>query len=152
MIDNSNPYGPLVRDLAEEMNKPEALPPVASSLPIVETLNKLPEVTWDRFAGDAVDHVSVFGWIERDDGRSDFAMVMIDKEGPWLISTSSARYSAEFSTRLGMDTDGHTGCRRVEDHFPGVRCVRLNPEADCDCGGRPHGKHCASGLGQEENA
>lgn len=69
-------------------------------LPVTETLNKLPEVTWDRFAGDGVENVSVFGWIERDDGRSDFAFVMIDK-------------------------DGHTGCRRVEDHFPGVKSVKL---------------------------
>lgn len=95
------------------------------TLPVTETLNKLPEVVWDRFAGDGVDNVSVFGWIERDDGRSDFAFVMIDKDGPWLVSTSSAKYSAEFSARLGMGSDGHTGCRRVEDHFEGVSCVRL---------------------------
>jgi len=96
------------------------------SLPVVETLNKLPEVIWDRFAGDAIEHVSVFGWIPRFDGRYDFCMVMISEDGPWLISTSSAKYSAEFSARLGMDSDGHTGCRRVEDHFPGVRCVHSN--------------------------
>ncbi len=100
----------------------------AGSLPVVETLNKLPEVTWDRFAGDGIDHLSVFGWIARDDGRHDYAMVMIDKEGPWLISTSSARHSADFSERLGMGGGGHTGCRRVEDYFPGVRCVRLKEE------------------------
>jgi hypothetical protein len=94
-------------------------------LPVVETLNKLPEVTWDRFAGDGVENVSVYGWLPRDDGRSDFVLVMIDKDGPWLISTSSAKHSADFSARLGMDSDGHSGCRRVEDHFPGVRCVRL---------------------------
>ena len=97
------------------------------SLPVVEALNKLPEVTWDRFAGDG-GNVSVFGWIYREDKKADYILVMIDYQGPWLISTSSAKYSADFSARLGMDSDGHTECRRVEDHFTGVRCVRLKEE------------------------
>ncbi len=110
---------------ASEGSIPSAAP---ISLPVVETLNKLPEVIWDRFAGDGIKDVSVYGWLHRDDGKSDYVLVMIDKDGPWLISTSSAKYSADFSARLGMGGSGHTPCRRVEDHFAGVRCVRLKNE------------------------
>jgi len=110
----------------------------ACSLPVVETLNALPEVTWDRWNGDGIEHVCVFGWIPREDGRADFVYVMIDKDGPWLVSTSSARYSSEFSQRLlggNPDRTGHNSCKRVEDHFQGVKCVRL--EAENDQGHRP---------------
>ena len=41
MIDNSNPYGPLVRDLAAEMNTFEALPPVSGSEVFATTLRDI---------------------------------------------------------------------------------------------------------------
>lgn len=105
----------------------------ACSLPLADALQRLPEVTWDRFTHDD-EYASAFGWIARGDGKSDFVHVMIDKDGPWLVTTSSARYSADFSARLGMD--GHGKCLRVEDHFPEVRCVRLKEES---AGGHPPG-------------
>lgn len=89
------------------------------------TLNKLPEVRWDRFTVDK-ENVLVFGWISRDDGKYDFVFVEIGAEGPLGIVTSSARFSAEFSSRLfGPEDNNHVTCKRVEDHFPGVRCVRI---------------------------
>lgn len=118
-----------------------------SALPVAATLNKLPEVMWDRFAGDGTDHVSVFGWIAREAGKFDYAMVMIAADGPWLVSTSSARYSAEFSRRLGMAGAGHSDCRRVEDHFADVRCFRgrgevpaARPRIVCLCGSTRFGE------------
>ncbi len=126
-------------------------------LPVAATLNLLPEVTWDRFSGDD-GNIGVFGWIYRQDGRADYVMVMIDNGGPWLFSTSSAKYSATFAARLGMDGDGHTHCRRIEDHFPEVRCIRLNACRHCDGkgtvriarGGKDIQCIVCSGTGKEE--
>jgi hypothetical protein len=91
----------------------------------VEAALKLfPEVTWDRFAGDPESEigVGVFGWIAKPNGRSDFVYLRMDREsGPWLIATSSAKYSAEFSKRLGFK--GHSDCKRVSEHFPNVRAI-----------------------------
>ena len=83
---------------------------------IGRTLNLFPEVKWDRWAGDEKETVSVFGWVEKEGTeRCDFIHLMIDaKEGPWLIQTSSAKHSAEFSKRLGFR---HSNCKRVEDSF-----------------------------------
>lgn len=117
----------------DQQHSGQGLPAPVCSLPIVEALNRLPEVTWDRWSGDGIENASVFGWIPRRDGRFDFVYVMIDKEGPWLVSTSSAQYSSEFSRRLlggHPDASGHNPCKRVEHYFPDVNCVRLSAEND----------------------
>lgn len=94
---------------------------------IESVLNLLPEVTWDRWIGDLNDYlgIGVFGWIPRAHGKSDFCFLRIDKSGAWMVVTSSAKYSAEFSTRLGFDTKGrgHGDCKRVEDYFNVIKAV-----------------------------
>lgn len=89
-------------------------------------LKLFPEVNWDRWNGDGETHVSVFGWLAREDGKFDFVLLMFDADGPWYFTTSSARYSAEFSGRLGWG--GHSDCKRVEHFFPGVRAVHQNAQ------------------------
>lgn len=81
-------------------------------------LNRFPEVKWDRFGGD-LHKLAVFGWINRDDGRSDFLVLFIT--GGVVVSsiTSSARYGDEFADRLGFI---HHPCQRVEDHFQNINC------------------------------
>lgn len=83
-------------------------------------MNYLWFVRWDRaIPGDGF--VDVYGWIDRDDGRSDFVLLTFWDEHPpgtppsW--STSSARYSAEIATIINGRTDTHNGCRRVGDVF-----------------------------------
>ena len=100
---------------------------VAASALLAAKMNLLPEVAWDRWGGwyeypgdQGIMVASVFGWIARDDGRSDFMVLSgFWAEGAGLyhlsFNTSSARYSREFSERLGMDD--HRDCRRVEDDF-----------------------------------
>lgn len=90
-------------------------------------LNLLPEVTWDRWAGHVFDNVSVYGWLPREDGKSDYVLLMLDENGCWFFSTSSAEHSATFAERLGFKT--HKACKRVEDYFEGFGCVRLNEES-----------------------
>lgn len=87
---------------------------------IERILNLFPEVTWDRFAGDINSDtgIGVFGWLARPDGKSDFLYLRVDAECAWLIATSSAKYSAEFSNRLGFTN--HSDCKRVKEHFPSV--------------------------------
>ena len=92
-------------------------------------MNRLPLVRWDR----CVLHDSTavaYGWIARDDGRSDFVLLDfswgettgLDNETvPWLavaFSTSSAKHSAEMSALLhGASTDEHKDCERITDVF-----------------------------------
>ena len=91
---------------------------------VEDTLNMFPEVKWDRWSGDVTDHVSVFGWMPIEGTpRFDFVFIIIGVDGPWLISTSSPQYSAEFARRCGFA--GHTDCQRVEDFFPTVRSIKL---------------------------
>ena len=47
---------------------------------VERVLNLLPEVTWDRWAGELEEHlvsVGVFGWVPRADGRSDFVFCVL---------------------------------------------------------------------------
>lgn len=79
-----------------------------------------PEVNWDRFGRDYA-----FGWIPRDDGKFDFAMLTYQRiygttESPAghiavSIISSSAKYNQEFGKRLGA-TD-HQDCKRIEHYF-----------------------------------
>lgn len=84
---------------------------------IESVLNSFPEVTWDRWAG-----TSVFGWIPREDGRSDFVVVRIEDGRLTSVLTSSATCSEIFSKRLSLS---HSDCRRVEHDFPNVKSVKL---------------------------
>lgn len=97
---------------------------------IEQTLNLLPEVHWDRWTGelDAELGIGVFGWVARQDGKSDFVYLRVDKDGAWMVGTSSAEHSAEFARRLKFDTggEGHKPCKRVEDYFPNVKAIRLH--------------------------
>lgn len=101
----------------------ESQPP---NIDVVPTLNLFPEVTWDRWAGDGIEHIGIFGWIPREDGKSDFIYLMFDADGLAFFTTSSALYSADFGARLG--SINHNPCKRVEDFWPGVNCVRKAPE------------------------
>lgn len=77
----------------------------------------LPEVAWDRLAGDD-ETVNVFGWITRSDGQRDFALLRFafDELGVDIsFSTSSAKHSAEFTRRLFGPEVEHSDCERVSD-------------------------------------
>lgn len=97
-------------------------PKVLESL--VWAMNLFHEVRWDRCAGVPEEGV-VFGWIDRDDGRSDFALLRW-QDGRVGLTTSSAKYSLEYAQRLGV-AEHHTDCERVEVVFPATvkNVVRL---------------------------
>lgn len=86
---------------------------------IAEVLNRLEEVRWDRYVVDKCE-LTVFGWIDREDGRSDFVVVELwepaDRKmvAARLVATSSASRSESIDQRLSGDGDGHIPCQRVE--------------------------------------
>jgi len=85
-------------------------------------LNLFPEVAWDRFTDDpAINALGVFGWLPRPDGQRDFVYIRFQAGYIRLIVTSSAKYSKDFSQRLGFTT--HMDCKRVSDYFPSTRTV-----------------------------
>lgn len=103
--------------------------------------NRLPFVRWDRFTSHVEENdqrrvtVTIYGWIPRDDGRSDFMLLawfyLDEQQTPWSV-TSSAEHSEEISRLLYHDKDwwkpeDHLDCQRVEDTFDGMinRIVRL---------------------------
>lgn len=96
---------------------------------ITDIMNKFPEVKWDRYTYSrdritGLDNFWTFGWIAREDGKFDFAILEFSLERRFeSISTSSAEYSEEFAKRLGQ---GHNKCRRVEDLSLEVKSAKLN--------------------------
>lgn len=99
---------------------------LASRVGVIErSMNLLPYVKWDRWTGEIGSEfgICVYGWISRADGKSDFVLLRIDNEGPWMFATSSAHYSEDISKRLAMEnSSGHSQCKRVRDYFK-VRCM-----------------------------
>jgi hypothetical protein len=88
-------------------------------------LDQFPEVTWDRWAGDKETVMVIFGWIPRDDGRSDFVVLRLEYGSLVSLVTSSARYSKEFAGRTGL---GHGDCKRVEHDFPELKSCTSSQE------------------------
>ena len=82
---------------------------------IAWAMNLLDMVDWDRCTV-SLERGTVFGWIERDDGRNDFVVLFWDATG-FGYTTSSAKHSREIGERLGFPEGGHRDCERVEDVF-----------------------------------
>ena len=89
---------------------------------VVEDLVRLHMVRWDRWA-DGGNHLVVYGWIDRPDGRQDFVVLISRPEGVGYI-TSSAHWTERIGEILGQNRDrrprGHQECRRVEVDAPGL--------------------------------
>lgn len=129
---------------------------------VAEPMNALPEVRWDRLSGEYPGDFTVYGWVDREDGRADFAVLLfhVEPDGArysWRFNTSSAKWSEEFIRRLQIlneeepSEDGHHPCQRVEDVFgdlvPGA--IALTTEDPMAAGGdiagpeEPHGRGSA---------
>jgi hypothetical protein len=89
-------------------------------------LNRLPFVRWDRFVAEPSGDIAVFGWIDRDDNRADFVLVLWEDAaplpGPPCYWTSSAAHSKEIGQLLYGDqpwfsADEHIDCERVDESF-----------------------------------
>lgn len=85
-----------------------------------EILNRFPEIRWDRLVEDTTEQlVEVYGWIDRDDGRSDFVVFRITHDLCVGFTTSSAHHSSSIADRLYGHHDTHEDCQRVEEYFDG---------------------------------
>lgn len=94
---------------------------------VSDWLNRLPFVRWDRFLrvplgdegqyeeGVQYEMLTVYGWIDRDDGRSDFVVLQIPSyaERPGF-TTSSAKHSAAINTLLYKNVDPNAPHYRCE--------------------------------------
>jgi len=68
-------------------------------------------VEWDRgVVGE--EHVVVYGWIRRSDGRRDFALVEFERSTgrPSWWATSSAKYSKALHHFCGGKAEEHVDC------------------------------------------
>lgn len=104
---------------------------------VAELMNRLPFVTWDRcveYTGAENvydDDLSVFGWIARDDGRSDFVELVwptLAKPDQCGFSTSNAERSHEIADLLFGGHEGHLDCQRVRDVFGNLVAQAVTPK------------------------
>jgi len=93
---------------------------------IAEFLNRLPMVFWDRCIrgeieaedGDTYTFCDVYGWIERSDGRRDYAKLdFVSWAELPAVSTSSAKYSEEIVRLCNGPDSPHYPCECVSDVF-----------------------------------
>jgi hypothetical protein len=82
----------------------------------LEEMALLSLVKWDRYTMGPEGVSTVFGWIDRQDGRSDFVLLRPTREGCG-VTTSSAEHSEAIGAALngGEPTGRHQPCLRVED-------------------------------------
>lgn len=85
---------------------------------VIEQLDAFSFVAWDRFV-DQGSVLTVYGWIARDDERSDFVVLVFEDGRVRDGVTSSAARSPEIAALLGMMGE-HVDCERVEDRFGAV--------------------------------
>lgn len=120
------------------MSDPETLWPRRSAEPnelnkikilLLVAMGDLEFVEWDRWAPSRTSAVA-YGWIRRDDGRSDFVLLTATATGLGH-TTSSAEWSREISRRLYGNADNHCDCLRIEHDFPGLGNVIRLPAIDC---------------------
>ena len=100
---------------------------------IENVLSSLPFVKWDRYTvGDwnGEPSVSVYGWINREDGYKDFVLVILWPTGDGIYyTTSSDKWTMEIHERLFDEAaEDHNPCHRVEDGFDVENAIEL--EAD----------------------
>jgi len=92
-------------------------------------------VEWDRFTISdwfgQQQHVTVYGWIDRDDEYKDFVLVVFWPEiEQFYFTTSSKEYTKEVYERLvGESPKHHNECNRVEDTFNVENAIELEAKA-----------------------
>ena len=106
---------------------------------IVEQLESLPFVEWDRFTVNNFDNgvmlLNVYGWIDRPDDHEDFVLLQVYPKKPdvWGYITSSDEYTEEiYEILFDEEPDGHNPCRRVEHTLDVDNCVRLTEQSSLE--------------------
>ena len=100
---------------------------------VADYANRIPEAQWDRYVAYTIETdgqpqtgVTAFGWIPRDDGRSDFVVLTwewMEQQSFPRCTTSSAELSEAFADRLYageewyVQGETHVDCRRMEHGF-----------------------------------
>jgi hypothetical protein len=89
-----------------------------SVIKVLELISEKIPVEWDRYVEDD-DSYSVYGWIQRSDGKRDFILVTVKEDLGTYVSfvTSSAKYSRILTEILHGDTSEHIDCKKIEDLY-----------------------------------
>ncbi len=82
---------------------------------VIEAMNHLWQVNWDRCT-QREDGGTAFGWIAREDGRSDF-IVLHWGRGGFGFTTSSAALGRVFAKELFGTDAGHNDCQTIQSVF-----------------------------------
>lgn len=97
---------------------------------IIKPLNDI--VKWDRYGIRGGEDGYIFGWIERDDGFYDFAVInfkLIGDSFALSYNTSSKKYSIEIGRRLKCTDETYVECKSARDIIPeGASLVRWQQE------------------------
>lgn len=95
-------------------------------------------VRWDRYlrvpvgAEGQYEMLTVYGWIDRDDDRSDFVVLFPSYDETPGFVTSSAKHSAAINSLLYKDVDPtapHYECERIDDFVGDLVPNRVAPFA-----------------------
>ena len=100
-----------------------------------EDMKSLSFVNFDRFYERGWD-VEVFGWIDKGDSYKDFVSLRYTydttqskktRQKTWILdwSTSSAKYTKEINVIINGESDDHSDCIRVEEHFNIKNVIRI---------------------------
>ena len=89
-----------------------------SVLKVLELISEKIPVEWDRYVNDERTY-SVYGWIQRGDGKRDFLLVTIKEDLGMYVSfvTSSAKYSRMITELIHGGTSEHIDCKKIEDLY-----------------------------------
>ena len=89
-----------------------------SVLKVLELISEKIPVEWDRYVNDERTY-SVYGWIQRGDGKRDFLLVTIKEDLGMYVSfvTSSAKYSRTITELIHGNTSEHIDCKKIEDLY-----------------------------------
>lgn len=90
---------------------------------LIEVLNKVSDnipVRWDRWTKSNQEnpYYSVYGWIKRTDGNSDFVVIEMwedSKPEEAYFVTSSAKWSSKICEIISGQTTEHNPCRKISE-------------------------------------
>lgn len=100
---------------------------------------QLPDfVNWDRGTVDP-DSFTLYGWIQRPDGKRDFALIIFDTTGdPVYCASSSAKYSAPLTAWCVGPNDAnpleHTDCEKWPAVLGRIETARASVQRCRVCG------------------
>lgn len=112
--------------------------PLLSKIAIL--MNAVPQVRWDRcVAGE--HELRLYGWMDRPDDHADFVVLDVWPGGEgqpatqcaFLTSSPDPTLTEVIAKAIGIPTDDHSPCKRIEEVFGGMVTNAIELAPDCKC-------------------